>query len=1829
MRHLKIVFLAWICLFTWECNKNSTDEGMMDAKLEADLLSEYFSAATTGFISSHDDLRYILAKSPDRKLSDEDLQKVITLSPATSGLVSLSDGNVLSFVPAEAFTANTAYRVSLKLSMLHDGWKDISYTIHTFRQDILVEEQGFIIGDNGRIALQAMVSTADKATEEDVRKCFTSNAANVGVSSLDPRKFLVSFEFPESSVGNAQIDYDASSIGGETKGSYLVPAINTAVFEPLLTKHDAQAREFKVYFSQRLSSTVDLTGLVLVGGVNARYSQADNVLTVYLGEYTTDQEVVIDLKKGIAGKSGKTLTSDQQFYISIEVEKPEISFLDEGIYFPSEGDFKIPVKARGLESVNVLVLEINAQNVNSFLTWQSLQYTDYYSMRMYAKPVFNKKVKLDKGIKDADGWRTYGIDLGDKLRKNPGSIYHIAFDFTPEDINLSCKEELLGRDLQSKLPGDDYFYAWETYYRDYYMNDFNWEDRDNPCTPSFYADKFPVSRTFICSNFGVIAKQSGQGYFFAVNKLMDLSAVSGANVSLYDLQGDLITSAQTDANGFAETSATKSEAGIAKIEKAGEITYVRLNPAESNTLTEFAVQGTRTAQDAEMFLYTERDVWRPGDSIYLDVMLNKSNLSLPDGLPLICSFYNPDQMLLSRKVVNLKTSDKLIYSFVEATPANAKTGAYRFVIEAGPRKYAKRIRIETIKPNTTEVVYSYKGKDGDFVLADKLSGTATVKFLTGFEVAGATVQLTGRPSGMSTPFPKFRDFHFGMYQKPEVSSFRMAEFTTNAQGQATFSSNASLKMFNSPVVLSLETESTLKDGGSNKQGNSVKVSPFTSYVGVQKVDGQGWSGNHVVGETVKFNLTSIDQKGNLSSSGKKVSIKIEKRLQSWWIDKYMLRSNGFYYDASSWQQIKTDAVNISGGKTSYDLAANQLGEGTYHVIFTDETSGQKSDSYFTVYKSGENIPGSQPYIVQFDVSAEEVEAGQEVRLRFPSISGARALISIEKANTIVEKRWVELDKNNGEVVLKTTPDWSPNVYIHATVVQPYMQDMNDLPLRMYGIKPLQVNSNSRELQPVASLSDKLESNQTYQFTVSEAQGKSMEYTFALVDEGLLNLTGFNSPDPYKHFNGDFPLLVKTWDIYQWLMRYFKGKFAGILAIGGDDAYHPDALAEISRFKPVVIHQGSFKLSAGGKNKHSVSIPNYVGKLRLMIVAANQTDFGKLSKTVSVINPLMVQSQLPRSLNVTDKLRLPVNIMRDDKGISKVSLETKASNQMIKGLAPSVSLNFDGKDQVTQVFQAEVLNQPGKLGLDFTVKGGGKEMTEHSDMLIQYPNSYESEEVTSVIQPGQSQTFTITAKGYKEAFKSSFVISGQKMPAFTQYADELMEYPYGCLEQTTSGALAQLHLDKLIEMEPEQNQKRLANLEAALTKLQRFQHSDGRFYYWDNQYYHAWSDIYAGDFLMEYVAVGNAERISSMVQAWVKAQTNAANTWSAESLSSNWTYEYESAVQAYRLYVLAKGGKPAKSAMNRFVASNHSQQALVWWLMAGAHKFASYDSKASEFVDKAETMQTQTESYNTFGSNARNLAIAVEVLAQMPELKKKADQYYDAMVDAYNKSNWLSTQDKGAAFKASLAYYGDQISKAAKITYSVNGPSGNKSFEHSSFESRRISQSASDFGKTYTVSNKGKTPIYVKQNSRYISSGITGGAMAENLNLSVLYNGSSTPPSAGLGEDIVISVTVSNALSLEQNDLALNVKMPAGWELLNPRIYATESGNTAPGATYQDYRDDRVYTFFSLSAGANKTFSFKAKAAFAGDFLLPAVSVENMYKGDYRARTNISRAVVKM
>ena len=1838
MKNLLLYVLATL-IFTISCKSGKDNASLLDVARDQELLDKYFMAATVGVISTGDELRYVLKEPLASSVDENLLQKVVTLSPSVAGKVTLSNNTVITFTPDEALAADQSYTVNLNLKALDSKRFDesIEYQIKTFAQDMKVEKEGLVINDDESVSILLGVKTADKVTAEKLKSCFVTDAASIEVMERNPMDYEVEFTFTGGIKKGSNISYNGKNIGCDANGQVDLFDFDPNAFEIVYTHHNTDSKEFNIYFSKKLNRQMDLTGLLKVQNENASYTVKNNVLTIFLSEIKDQNLVKIQLNKAIKSQDGKNLLTDHSFDINVQTDHPDAQFVSDGNYFPSEGDFKIPIKTRALQALRIVVIEIKQENVMHYLAWQSLAYADYYNLRMYGKPVYDQVVPLNQGIRDNEGWTVHGIDLTTRIRKNPGSIYHISMEFAPDNTTLSCRKELKKYKISTKIPNGDYFTIKDSYYNDYYEyhEDYNWQENNDPCKLAYYVNKQPVHKLFICSDFSVISKKAGDNYYIALTKLMDLSAVSDADITLYNLQAEKIGQLRTGGDGMIKFEKIREDASVLKVEKGKQVTYLALDPDQSNPLTEFDIAGERSETETEFYLYGDRDVWRPGDSIYVDIMINKSASDLPKGIPVKMYFYNPDNMIIDEQVQQIDTDNKLIYSFRLSTPSNTRTGNYRCMFQIGPKSIRKNIRIETIKPNTAEVSYTFEDLLDKTIYSDHISGSIQARYLTGFTIANAKVKAVGRGRKIAVPFVEFKDYTFDVLDNVSIdNNFDILDVQTNENGIAGFKGQQELKSFNSPLNVAIETTTILPGGGTNKEGKTIIVSPFETYIGAKRKDGSGWNGNHTFNENIEVSLVNLNNTGKMSTKNNKVSYILRQHISTWWVDKYRLRSSGNFVNADYWKDLDNGNLDITG-KGKIIFPKGKLSKGAYKLTMTDEASGHMTQVYFTVYDGMESIPGAQPYIVEFQTDKEAYKAGESVKISLPDINGSKALISIERGNQVISQSWHTLGKSNNVVSLASNENWSPNVYIHVTIMQPYKNVENDLPLRMYGIRHIKMDGASSQLKPVAGIPDKLESNKSYTFAITESEGRPMEYTVALVDEGLLNLTGFATPDPVKHFNGKFPLLVKTWDIYQYLIAYFKGKFAGIISIGGDDAYNPDAIAEINRFRPVAIHQGPFKIGKGGKNNHTIVIPNYIGKVRLMVIACNPGNFGKMEKFMQVKNPLMVQSQFPRTLNVSDKLQLPVTVLRDDQSINTANLTAKADPTMVKGFSEAKSMTFNGKNQLSQTYDIEILNKTGKLNVEMAISGGGKNMKEATDILINYPNSYESSVTKNIIETGAKLNYTIQPKGYKEVFTSKIMISGLKVPNFTQYAAELVEYPYGCLEQTTSSGFGQLYIDKIIQLDPKDNKVRMENLQASINKISRFQQASGKFNYWDGSYYHAWSDIYAGNFMVEMKRLNYLPNKSEMLEKWLNVHFTTANNWAVAEVSNEYIYESESIAQAFRLFVLAKGGKPAKSAMNRFISSSQSKNPIVWWLVAGAFQLSGYDSKAKELVTKAEALQKtddQSRDYDTFGDRGRDLAIIVEVLSYIDNDKTKLESYYDQMVESLNKISWTSTQTKGFAFIAAYKYFGKALGITGKSDYTISGlTGGTKSFQHSAYEPKLINIEKVDMNKTITIQNKGKGKLYVYQSDRYIDNNLVKAGAASNLGLNVEYlnvtRKSSGTSGTRIGDDILINVKVNNPSALEVNDLALNLKMPAGWELINPRLYETETNKNSGNYHYQDYKDDRVYTFFSLRPGGNQTYTFKAKAAFTGDFYMPAVSCEHMYKGTTFARTDTKRVTV--
>jgi alpha-2-macroglobulin len=1838
LQHLILVTLLAL-LVSCKGKKQATPEEIMD---NLEMMSQHFLSYPKALISVGEEFVFILSEPLETMATAEELSKFFSIFPQVNAEIRMENNALIKVTPGTLLKSDTEYTISINLNAIKPDYTGyvISYPVKTNMQYIELSQPVFIINDDQSVSVFVTTNCSDVVNAGDLKACFSTATKEISISELSPTSFLVEFLFAKGIPSGGSIQFDGKAIQSDLKEKIELFDINMDIFQVFNAVYDNESKELKIYFSQILDEKQELKGLIKADKRDLNFLRKQNELTIYIPSDNMEEKLSVRINKSIRSISKQTLDNDFIFEIDLIPPKPELKFLDNGHYIPSDGEFKVPIASRGLNAAKMAVVEIQADRLPYILTWYNLQYLNEHDLIRFGKLIYTEKVSLKTAQKDNDGWSTFGIDLSGKFAKNSGNMYMIFFDFGPQDIQISCSEQIDVSKYAYKIPKADrfskkdyreywnsYYYYDDYYYDDYYYDDYDWNNRNNPCKLSYYNNKSGIQKAIMCTDYGYIAKMSERECNISVVNLKSAAPESGVYLQLLDLQGDLMATSRTDNNGLARFTNLSKPAYTVKMEKSGSVSFFKLD--DHLSLTDFEISGDRSESEISWYAYSERDVYRPGDDIHVNLMLNRRMSDIPNELPIKMSFFNPENSLMAESTQKYEEG-KWIYSFKLNTKLSDKTGLYRCDFRIGPQKIQKYIRVETIRPNTTSIDFVPDNLEDKTIYSDFIKGKLHLKHLTGYDIAGAQINAEAKAKAIPNPFSKFRNFHFDEYWKQDFGTIALFSVTTSTNGTASFLGDFDFKELNAPVSLSLEFQTTLPEGGVNTEVKRFTVNPMSSYVGIKRNEGSAWGKNYYLKDKKIIELVNLDKKGKILNRKKSYNYAISRHERYWWVDSYRFRSQSQYMSEYNWKQVKAGTVDLNG-QGNIDISSDISQDGAYLFTIIDPESGHKSQLYFNVSAYGRVRAGSEAFILPFGLDKEECVSGENVEVQLPGIEGAKALISVEQGDKVLEQKWVSLSDKESVHTIKSNESWTPNVYVHVSVIQPYMQANNDLPLRLYGIQNLKVNPVKSRLQPTIQTTDKYESNKSYEVKIKEKEGRRMQYTLAVVDEGLLSLTGYQTPNPANYFSGKFPLLVKTSDMYNLLIRYYKAKFAGIMSIGGDGTYNPDALPEIQRFEPVVLHLGPFDLKTGGENTHSINIPNYIGKVRVMVVACNEDNFGNAEKNVEVKNPLMVQSIFPKALNVSDVFKLPVNIIRDDASVKTLTLKARADAGFLDGLKGSVNLNFPREDQFTHYYDIKVLDQAGAVNVEIEAISGNKSMKENTLINVNYPHAYQPEREQMIISPGETKEIIVNSKGVASAFKAEILFGGKAIPDFSNKKNYLITYPYGCLEQTSSGAFALLHLDKITQLSAAEKADRELYLRAYIGKLNEFVRADGSFSYWRNGYYESWSDIYAGHIMVELMQDNFMRSTDPILNRWLGVHFNRANSWRYVEKSGE--LEYQLMLQAYRLFVLAQGGKPAKSAMNLFMSSYKPNNRQTLYLMAGAYKLSGYDAKAKEILETAEkTEDNLRHSYWYFGDEIRNIALALRVLSLFDDLKSKQDLFYDKLVEMHDKNPWVSTQTLGWTFTAINQYIGGQVTKS-NVQYSLNMRGKTEEFGHIGVRAKTVYLNTSDWGKKMTVVNTGKTKLYVTINSRYVPTELSMPAESRNVDLSASWfvEGSGRSHTQGFkpGENVVVAVTVKNTSGLPQENLALNVKMPSGLELLNPGLSDLNySGASDASIQFQEYRDDRVYTFFQLRPGESRRFEFRAKAAFEGDFFMPAVVVEHMYNNQIYARTKTDRLSIK-
>lgn len=340
----------------------------------------------------------------------------------------------------------------------------------------------------------------------------------------------------------------------------------------------------------------------------------------------------------------------------------------------------------------------------------------------------------------------------------------------------------------------------------------------------------------------------------------------------------------------------------------------------------------------------------------------------------------------------------------------------------------------------------------------------------------------------------------------------------------------------------------------------------------------------------------------------------------------------------------------------------------------------------------------------------------------------------------------------------------------------------------------------------------------------------MTYSVAIVDEGLLDLTRFKTPDPHEAFYAREALGVKNFHLFDYVIGAWGGDLERILTIGGDAEGGPVKQKNANRFKPVVQYLGPFHLGKGEKQSKTFRLPSSIGSVRAMVVAAHDGSYGAIEKTIAVKKPLMMLATMPRILGPGETIKLPVTIFAMENSIKNINVTLQANPFLEVVGASAQATSFTQTREQMLYFDVKVKPNVGIGKVKLLASSGNEKADYEVELDIRNPNPPVTSVSEITLAPGQQWNTMATAIGV--AATSTAVVEISSLPGMNlqKRLDYLIEYPHGCIEQTTSAVFPQLVLNQLTDLDDYKKPLVDKNVKAGIARMQNFQRPDGGFSY---------------------------------------------------------------------------------------------------------------------------------------------------------------------------------------------------------------------------------------------------------------------------------------------------------------------------------------------------------------------------------------------------------------
>lgn len=1508
------------------------------------------------------------------------------------------------------------------------------------------------------------------------------------------------------------------------------------------------------------------------------------------GNFARAQSYKVSVMKGLAAINGIKTTREFSADVSFEDLEPSLAFSSDGMFLPSLAEKKIAFKSLNVKKIKLKVYQIYANNISEYIRNRN----------------FQSKKKLSSYESNIMGDYDYDDALkytGDLILERDFNLQETKNQWVQNEIALNALKDLSGVfivSLSFDEDGTDYDFSNLEHYQKY----------------KFFRTRAEVSKHLIFSNLALSAEMINDELYVNVRDFTNLQAQSGVKIEAVSKKNQVIATAISDNNGDANLLVESEKVFFLVASKEGQASILKMNAPL--TTDGFDVDGLMSSGKIKAFIYSDRGVYRPGDDIHFNVVAKNEKGIITH--PINLSVKDSKGKIIEQSSLQA-ISDGMFYKKITLDKV-APTGVYEATLDIGSHLFHHKILVQAVAPNRIEV-----NLDADeFIDIRKnklLAYTISSKYLFGTPASGLKANTNLKISKKNYLNSKFKNY---IFENPSLyipSRYDDNEGILDENGVLKAHFTLSEKILNSEGAnfnAFLNTEVFEQGGRSTKNVLNVELRKYDYFVGIKKLESKYISSN----SKISFDVIVSDLKEKLIK-GKKLEYKIYQNNYSWWwdYDDYAAFLRSIKKDKNS-QIIKTGEI-ISDDKPVRVEFLPEKNYGDMFIEIIDKQSGVSAGQNFYISSWGEPSTADIHSALKIKSDKESYKVGEKAKIEFESVKGGKALIALSNNSGVIKRFSIDTKEQKSEFEVPIEKDFAPNIYVSVSFIQEYKSWENDRALRLFGVIPLNVNDEQSKITLNLNAPDKILPQSEFEVSLQSADKKPYTYTLAVVDEGLLNLTNFQTPNIWGYFYAKMGFKLKVFDTYDKIIAKSFGAVAKVLQTGGDTLYSVSKAdrtnkskedEQAKRFNPVVLYQAPVKTDKNGFAKLKFTMPSYMGSLRVMAVASNGEAFGSAEKNILVSAPVIMLETLPRALRIGDEFKLLVQVFKVDENVKNATISIKNKNGLLKLDKNEIKIDFSKNQKQDLYFNVKVNDD--KIGieeLEFKLQADKYTYSSKSEIDIKAKNAYTYESQSTIIKANESKEFSIESGYVKSSTTATLKISPTPILNLDKRLQFLIRYPYGCIEQTTSAVLPQLYLDKFSYKA--NKQKIINNINAAISRYERFQTADGGFAYWQGgKTSDVWGSNYAGMFLLMAKEAGYFVP-QNLYNRWLEYEKNYVK----KSTNKNELFN-----KVNSLFLLALAKEPNISAMNALYESKDELDTASLWQLGAAYKLAGIDDIAMKIASSTSIEPNLNEQYYRFnyGSVVRDKAIISNAYGII--YGKNNTELLEYLSATLQADSYLSTQSSGYALYAlALALNLGKTEQGEAMNASVKIGGKNTELKEKSLQSFEF--------------NEGKALVQSKKDV-FVSFGIEGIKLdiAEPFSKNIEVRRTFFDEKGNeISEDkIKSSQTFYMRLSVAQagnfgriDNVALTQVLPSGWEVANT-LLGDEMPSFVRNSSFDfvDVRDDKIMWFFSLYEDKIQNFYVKLNAVTPGKYSLTGAFVEAMYDDSFQALSEGKTIIVE-